>query len=250
MTFIRGKHTEKRVTRTAYSTCMIVTLALTAVFLQGGSCTSISINPTCPSELRVGQSGPVDANEENPGGIPIYRWQVIPAGAGTFDNAAAHQTTFQAIREGTAEIRLTAGDGLFQVISSCTIVISGAAPLAVALTASPVQSAVGDTVTLTCRSIGQTPATMLAIEQVEGPRIHLTPGAAGVVTLVPVIAGSPRFRCIGKTAAGEESDPSFVTLTVRAADGTDNDNDNQNTNANDNGNTNTNMNDNRGGGRR
>lgn len=198
-------------------------------------CTSISIQPACPAELEVGASGPVRANEQDAGAIPIYRWDVTPADAGTFENPAAANTSFQALKEGTAVIRLTAGDGLYEVRSTCQTVIRGAAAVAVSMVAVPPRPTVGQTVTLTCQSVGQTVATSFTIRQVEGPSIRLTETAPGVVTLVPAIPGTPRFECVGETADGQTSSPNFLALTVIAASGNDNGNQNGNQNTNDNG---------------
>lgn len=202
-------------------------------------CTSISIQPSCPAELQVGESGGVRANELNAGEIPIYKWEVFPSDAGTFENRAAANTNFQALKEGTADIRLTAGDGLYEVRASCQTIIRGAAAVAVSMAAAPPSPTVGQTVTLTCQSVGQTAATLFTIRQVEGPSIRLTEAAPGVVTLVPAIPGTPRFECVGETADGQTSAPNFLTLTVITGGG--------NTNGNQNGNQNTNDN---GGGRR
>lgn len=225
---------------------MVGAAALITLVFQG--CTGISIQPSCPRELQVGGSGRVAANEVNPGAIATYRWEAIPAEAGRFDNPAAASTMFQALREGAVQLRLTASDGLYQVISSCTTEIRGSTAVAVALSANPAQPMTSQTVTLTCLSLGQTAVTSFVIEQIEGPRIRLTETSPGVVTLVPLIAGSPRFQCIGESSIGEMSAPSFLTLAVTLAS-TDNTNENQNNNDNENGNDNGNMNDN-GGGRR
>ena len=225
-----------------------------ACFCLVAQCTSIAVSPTCPAELQVGESGEVAANEVNPGGVPLYLWEVFPSDAGTFANREAPDTTFQATEEGTVTIRLTAADGIYQVQASCTTIISGAAPLAVTLSAVPQQPTVGQSVTLTCRSIGEIPATTFTIEQIEGPRIVLRPLSEGVVSLTPVIAGAPRFSCVGVADDGMESAPTSLTLNVAPLDnanGNDNDNDNDNSNANDNDNNNDNTNGNdNGGGRR
>ncbi len=198
-------------------------------------CTSISIQPSCPAELQVGESGPVRANELNPGAIPIYEWEVFPADAGSFENRAAANTNFQALKEGTAEIRMTAGDGIYEVRASCQTIIRGAAAVAVSMAAVPSSPTVGQTVTLTCQSVGQTAATTFTIRQVEGPSIRLTQTAPGVVTLVPAITGTPRFECVGETADGQMSSPNLLTLTVTAGGGNGNGNQNGNQNTNDNG---------------
>jgi len=204
----------------------------------------ISVSPTCPNELMIGESGQVRANEINPGAIPLYEWDVDPTDAGRFENPALNETTFQALAEGSARLRLRAADGIYQVTAYCDVRISGAAAFAVSLTASPAAPETGQMVTLTCESVGTTELTELAINQTLGPRIQLTEVSEGVVTLTPLITGMPVFQCIGTSAGGEMSAPSTLTLTVVAGDdGNDNDNDNGNDNGNDNDNGN-------GGGRR
>ncbi|MCH8243760.1 MAG: VCBS repeat-containing protein, partial [Planctomycetes bacterium] len=108
-------------------------------------CTSISIQPSCPNELAVGESGRVAANELNPGEIAIYLWQVFPSDAGTFADPGQPTTTFQAAKTGEVLIRLTASDGLYQVISSCVTSIVEPTGVAVSLTADVTEAAgVGD----------------------------------------------------------------------------------------------------------
>ena len=96
-----------------------------AVALALGGCDSISIEPSCPVQLAVGESGTVSANELNPGGIPSYLWQVFPPDSGTFADPRQPITEFEALKEGEVVIRLTASDGLYQVISACTTRIEG-----------------------------------------------------------------------------------------------------------------------------
>ena len=84
------------------------------------SCTAISIAPSCPNELRVGESAPLLANELTPGAIAVYSWTVDPLGVGTVRDPDSPSTVFTATAEGNARIELTANDGLFQVTSFCT----------------------------------------------------------------------------------------------------------------------------------
>lgn len=218
-----------------------VTLILSAL----GGCTAISIAPTCPEELRVGESGTVRANEMDAGAIPTYRWEVFPSDAGVFEDSTATETAFEARKEVDVVIRLTASDGLYQVISQCSTRIRGAIAVAVALEASPNPALVGETVTLTCSSIGEGDAVAPAIEQVEGDDVELTDVSDGVAEFTPTQIGDRTFRCVGESADGEQSEPAFVTVVVTSVpDGNENDNDNgtENENANDNDNTNDNGN--------
>ena len=96
-----------------------------ALLLIGG-CTGISIAPSCPNELQVDESGPLVANESNGGAIAKYLWEVIPPEIGEVADKTKPSTTFKAIKEGEAVIRLTASDGLFQVTSECQTRVAGA----------------------------------------------------------------------------------------------------------------------------
>lgn len=243
----------------------------TAALLPGllaATCESISVAPTCPAELRVGESGPVMANEMNPGAIARYRWQVIDGELGRFQNAIAPNTTFQALAEGDAILRLTASDGLFQVTADCSTRIRGMAELAVALTADPIEADAREPVTLTCRGVGITPVVNFLITQTEGRIVQLVPAGTGVVRFEAESGGELVFQCVGESEGGARSEPSRAVVTILApisngnangnANGNQNDNQaagtNGNGNVNDNaaaGNSNasTNGNDNRGGGR-
>jgi len=102
--------------------------ALTILVLMGaGGCTGISVAPSCPNELAVGASAPLLANELNPGAIAEYVWEVIPPQLGKVTDPTKPSTMFEATSEGDAVIRLTASDGLYQVISQCQIRVAGTA---------------------------------------------------------------------------------------------------------------------------
>jgi len=73
----------------------------------------------------VGESAPVLANEFNPGAIAKYAWEVIPPQIGRIIDPTKPSTMFEATGEGEAVIRLTASDGLFQVISQCQTRVAG-----------------------------------------------------------------------------------------------------------------------------
>jgi len=135
-----------------------------ATLLLFGGCSGISIQPSCPEELQVGDQGFVFANEENTGKVATYKWEVFPAGTGTFDNAAAPDTTFKSTEVGTSTLRLTASDGLFMVQSECRTRIVAVALPSVTLEADHPDVIVGDAVTLTCSGAGD--AAIYSIEQV------------------------------------------------------------------------------------
>ena len=210
---------------------------------------SISIAPSCPNSLNVGETGQVFAQVINPGSIPTYYWEAIPASAGVFTNPAIADTTFQALEEGMVTIRLTATDGLFAVISECQINVSGILGLAVSLEADPVLIVVGETVTLTCESVGETVARELSISQSEGPIVELVNVEPGVVRFEPQSADEYVFRCVGAGRDAQLSPPALATVTVflddpPPSDGNENVNDNPDENENTNDNVPDNTNDN------
>lgn len=95
------------------------------VLLAAGGCTGISVAPSCPNELQVGESAPLLANELNPGAIAKYFWEVIPPEVGRVTDPTKPSTMLEATGEGKAVIRLTASDGLYQVISQCETRVAG-----------------------------------------------------------------------------------------------------------------------------
>ena len=181
-------------------------------------CTAISAAPPCPAELLVGDSTTISANATNPGAIPTYLWEVTPTDAGTFADPTAASTTFQAQRAGDATLRLTAADGLFQVIADCTIrIVEGA--VAVTLSAAPASVTPGATVTLTCTSVGVTPAATLTIIQSGGPAVDLIQLGPGSARFAAVDVAALTFECVGGTAGGVTGDPAVASVTVAAAGG-------------------------------
>ncbi len=227
----RGRHLHRRLTRCSPASGILLVAATTWC-----GCAAISIEPSCPNELEVGGSGPVRANQENPGSIPSYLWEVFPSDAGSFGNSAAPDTTFHAEREVDVVIRLTASDGLFQVISGCsTRIVSSAAPV-VTLEAIPNPAVVGNDVMLTCASVGETQAALLTVTQVEGADVTLTDLIPGVVTFKAEQAGDFTFQCVGESAGGTQSEPASVTVGVDpATDDTSDDSDGGDDDASDNG---------------
>ena len=108
---------------------MVFTWGMAYLFVSPIGCSRIAVAPSCPAELTIGQSGPIDAHESQAGAIPTYQWEAIPPEAGAFDAAAAASTRFLALQAGAVTLRLTASDGLFQVVDECRItVIAVAAP--------------------------------------------------------------------------------------------------------------------------
>jgi len=219
-------------------------VALAAACLLIGACSGISIEPACPEELRVGESGPVFANAENEGAIATYKWEVFPAGAGTFADATVADTMLTAVKKGAVVVRLTASDGLFMVVSECSTLILAPVDVSVSLEASGTTVEAGEAVTLTCTSTGDSEAVTRAIEQVSGDVVALSDVSEGVVTFTPAAAGTLGFLCVGEDADGQESDPASLTITVTdTPPGNNNDNDND-ANVNDNSASEGNVNDN------
>ncbi len=210
-----------------------------------GCSDGISIAPSCPNSLSVGETGEVFAQVINPGSIPTYYWEAIPASAGVFTNPMIADATFQALEEGVVTIRLTASDGLFAVLSECQINVSGTLGLAVSLEADPVSSVVGDPVTLTCVSVGETVASELSITQSAGPIVEFVDVQPGVVRFEPQRADEYVFRCVGAGRDGRLSPPALVTVAVFLDDTPPSgDNENANDNPDENENTNDNVADN------
>ena len=215
-----------------------------------GGCTGISVEPSCPNELAVGESGAVRANETNPGAIPTYLWEVFPSSAGEFTAPDAPVTTFQAKEPGDVTIRLTAADGLYQVVSECHATVTEAEGVAVSLSVDRGSPVVGESVMLVCRSTGETVAEARTITQADGTVVELDLLSEGVVTFTPEEPGEVTFTCVGESRGGQESEPDTLIVTVVSpSDDTDNTNDNDNTSDNDNTNDNDNANDNDNGGR-
>lgn len=192
-----------------------------------GGCTSVSVNPDCPSEMEVGQSGSVWANEKNPGAVPTYKWEAIPSDAGTFTDPAAADTSFKALKEGDVVIRLTATDGLYQSIGECHVTIGTTVDAAVSLTVDPNPVVIGVTAILFCTSTGEVEAVTRTLEQNSGVSVTLSPLSEGVATFVAAEVGDLTFQCVGTTDAGQQTEPSEVTVSA-VAPPTDNDNTNDN----------------------
>ena len=210
--------------RTTTRRMPVVVVALCA------GCTSISIQPSCPNELAVGESGRVAANELNPGEIATYLWQAFPSNAGSFADPSQPTTTFQAERTGEVVIRLTASDGLYQVISSCVTSIVESAEVAVSLTADVTEAAVDGPVGLTCTSIGTSFALGVTIVQDGGVAGTLTEVQVGTSEFLATESGEATFSCTGIDINGELSAPATVTVTITT--GTDGGDANDNTNDN------------------
>ena len=223
-----------------------IVITVAAMALATG-CTGISVQPSCPADLRVGESGELDANELNPGQIATYQWEVSPADAGTISSPNTPTTTFQAAKAGPVTYRITATDGLYLVTSACNAEILSSA-VAVSFEADPPAAEVGETVTLTCSSSGSVVATSFEIIQVDGQVVELEQDS-NTATFSANVADERTFRCVGSAVSGGLSDAVYVVVAVTGdpivSDDNSNDNssDNENDNVADNGNENDNTTD-------
>jgi hypothetical protein len=180
-----------------------------------GGCFKISIKPTCPAEMNVGDTGDLVANEVDPGAIPTYLWEAFPPTAVQIADPAVPTTTFEAVANGEVTFRLTASDGLFQVVDTCrTQIATAPVTVTVTLVAAPQRLAQGESTLLTCTSTGATPAVSYVVDQLDGPLAELTTVAPGVAVGILNVAGDAVFRCIGTDADDNPSAPALVTVTV------------------------------------
>ncbi len=219
---------------------LLVCLLAAGLFVFNG-CSQISTNPSCPDTLRVGETGFVLSNAVNPGSFPTYSWTVEPKSAGTFNNAASADTTFQALEEGEARLVLYASDGLYFFVDECVVEIAGKVDLAVTFRANDPEPIAGDTVTLTCESVGTDSISEFDIDQTGGNLVEVTEIDPGVVRFVADQAEILEFTCKGTSKDGLISNTVRISVSVSERPD-DNTNDNGNSNANGNGNNNTNNN--------
>ena len=194
-----------------------LSVCLSALLPAG--CTSISIEPSCPDALRVGESGIVAAHEENPGEIAQYAWEVLPSDAGTVEDPDQPQTPSAAHPERAVVPRLAASAGLGRVQAQ-RATRHTARTLTVSLEATPDAAEVGETVLLTCASVGPTEAAEFIFTQTGGEPVELTDFLPGVAAFVPEQAGELSFECVGADAAGVTGLPGSVSVSItEAADG-------------------------------
>lgn len=188
------------------------------ILFYSDGCIRITVNPQCPEQMEVGQVGGLIANEHNTGAIPTYSWVAVPAGRVDIEDPQAPDTTFEALRPGTVEFTLTAADGLFQMIDTCTTVIGSSGPdidLEVRLTASPTTVEPNGSTLLTCTSTGDTPVVSYTIDQLDGPFTEITEAIPGVSVVEFASApGTYTFRCIGEDSDGNQSDPATVEVML------------------------------------
>ncbi len=189
-----------------------------AVLLAGAipACSRITTEPSCPDLMEAGTSAPLRANAQQPGAIPEYLWEIIPEDAGAIASANQPNTTIQALREGEAVVRLTASDGLFQVVSECALTIVGDAQVSVTINVDPDPAVAGESVIILCTSTDSIDATSFALEQVDGPPVSLEFFGEGAASFTPDVEGTLTFECIGEGPNGLASDPVTVDVEVTA----------------------------------
>ncbi|UCE60598.1 MAG: hypothetical protein JSU63_02375 [Phycisphaerales bacterium] len=203
---------------------LLVTM-VTGLGLWG--CTGISIQPSCPKELTPGESGPVKANQHNEGAIAKYTWEVFPSDAGAIEDPAIPATMFEAVEVGEVTIRLTASDGLYQVISQCVTEVVSFTEVTLSLAAEPDSPEVGDEVTLRCTTERLITSITRTVEQTAGGTVELNVVAEGVVTFTPSVGDDYTFRCVAQNAAGDQAESDLLTVAVPTSpDDPDNGNDN------------------------
>jgi len=183
-----------------------------AVMVVSG-CTRITHTPQCPEQAAVGEVVDITATVKNPGAVPRYSWEVIPSSSGTLGNADRLTTTFTPTVAGEVTLRLSAADGLFLYVDSCVINVFDA-NVEVSLLVNPEQAVIGNSVLLTCTSIGDDPASSFTITQTAGETVELIPILPGVVAFDAVTVGTFTFECVGESPGGIASDPVSGTVTV------------------------------------
>jgi len=134
---------------------------------------------------------------------------------GTFASPTSPDTTFTASVPGTATITLTAGDGLYQVISWCHVQITSTGLPSVQFTSDPPSPSVGSRITLTCTAAAQSQIAYYVVEALPGDnKITVTSDTPGVATATLTVAGTYTFQCIGTQADGIQSIPVTLPVTV------------------------------------
>ncbi len=203
---------------TGFQPVIVVTAFISLVFMAGCK-DPISIQPSCPAELEVGESGQLFSNVQNPGAIATYRWRIfaVESARGEIDDPTAPDPIFTAQQPGKVFLQLTARDGLWEAESQCETEIIASTKLVVMFEADPTTAAPGETVTLTCSDIGGIEVVEFRITQPDGDEVELQETETdGVVEFdAPDEAGELEFQCVGLDAEDNESDPATVTVTVQ-----------------------------------
>lgn len=200
--------------RRTRGTCLAHACLGVCLSLGLGGCGRISVAPSCPPRLGVGETGTIEANVREPGAVPRYVWDVIPAEAGTVGDPTSPNTTFVGAQAGLVTLRLTAADGLFQFIDTCQIMVGQSAELAVSMLVNPIPPVAGQSATLTCFSVGDLEASTLTVVQIGGAPVVLSRVGEGAYTFLPNAGGALSFECTGTTGDGTRSTTTILGVTV------------------------------------
>lgn len=176
-------------------------------------CTRITHTPQCPAQAGIGETVSITAAVSNPGQVARYAWEVIPAGGGTVADPRRVDTTFTPASNGSVTLRLHASDGLFTYINDCVIQV-GETNVAVSLLVNPEEAVIGNSILMTCTSVGDEPVISFDITQTAGETVELTPILPGVVAFDAETVGTFTFECVGESVGGIRSAPVAGTVTV------------------------------------
>lgn len=179
---------------------------------------AVTLAPTCPGLLNVGQSGPVQANEQNATDTTVFTWEVSPADAGTFTDPNSADTRFEPTQAGEAVLQITAVEGSSEVVAECATTVQAVAGVAVELSIDPNPPVVGQEAVLTCTSVGEVAAVVLSVAEVDGDTVTpLDVDVPGVAPITPTTAGEMTFSCVGAALTGDTTEPLLLTVTVEPA---------------------------------
>ncbi len=193
--------------------CNILGIGAGAVVALGG-CTRITHTPQCPEQAGVGEAVDIGAVVDNPGAVPRYFWEVIPEDGGTFADERAVSTTFTPDAGGQITLQLSAADGLFMFINQCVIEVIDT-DVEVSLLVNPEEAVIGNSVLITCSSVGDDPSVDFTITQTAGETVELTPILPpSIVAFDAEVVGTFTFECVGESIDGVATEPAVGTVTV------------------------------------
>lgn len=197
--------------------CNILGISVSALLALGG-CTRITHTPQCPEQAGIGETVEIGAAVTNPGAVPRYFWEVMPRAGGTLADARSRFTTFTPSAGGQITLQLSAADGLFMYINQCVIEVIDV-NVEVSLMVNPDEAAIGNSVRMTCSSVGDEPAVGFTITQTAGETVELVPILPGIVAFDAETAGTFTFECVGESSSGVASQPAVGTVTVSEGGG-------------------------------
>lgn len=199
--------------------CNTLGIGVSALLALGG-CTRITHTPQCPAQAGVGQTVNISAAVANPGAVPRYFWEVIPEDGGTFADQRSLSTTFTLDVAREVTLQLSAADGLFLYINQCVIEVIDV-DVEVSLLVNPEEAVIGNSVLMTCSSVGDEPAVGLTITQTAGETVELIPILPGIVAFDAETVGTFTFECVGESTSGVATEPVIGTVTVSEGGGRD-----------------------------